>query len=243
MALIKCTECGKEISDKATTCPNCGAPVNAEGASTQESTPNVSSISHASTKPKKEKKKGSCLMTAIKILGIIIILFIVLSFLFGGNNDEESRTVESEDTSTTESSTTEATNEEADEVDNTFIVGDTVETEDCKISFLSAGEYDTGNEYLQPKDGYVFYQAEFEFENTGDSDLALSSMLGWECYADGYMVDQTWIGDENGLDGSISSGKKAKGSVYFEVPADAESVELEYETNFWTEDKVIFILK
>jgi rRNA maturation endonuclease Nob1 len=27
MALIKCTECGKEISDKAKTCPSCGAPV------------------------------------------------------------------------------------------------------------------------------------------------------------------------------------------------------------------------
>lgn len=27
MALIKCSECGKEISDKAKTCPNCGAPV------------------------------------------------------------------------------------------------------------------------------------------------------------------------------------------------------------------------
>ena len=26
MALIKCSECGKEISDKATTCPNCGSP-------------------------------------------------------------------------------------------------------------------------------------------------------------------------------------------------------------------------
>lgn len=24
MALIKCPECGKEISDKATLCPNCG---------------------------------------------------------------------------------------------------------------------------------------------------------------------------------------------------------------------------
>ena len=24
MALIKCSECGKEISDKATACPNCG---------------------------------------------------------------------------------------------------------------------------------------------------------------------------------------------------------------------------
>lgn len=26
MALIKCTECGKEFSDKATACPNCGCP-------------------------------------------------------------------------------------------------------------------------------------------------------------------------------------------------------------------------
>lgn len=27
MALIKCNECGKEISDQATTCPHCGNPV------------------------------------------------------------------------------------------------------------------------------------------------------------------------------------------------------------------------
>lgn len=27
MALIKCVECGKEISDKAESCPNCGYPV------------------------------------------------------------------------------------------------------------------------------------------------------------------------------------------------------------------------
>lgn len=26
MALIKCEECGKEISDKSKKCPNCGAP-------------------------------------------------------------------------------------------------------------------------------------------------------------------------------------------------------------------------
>ena len=27
MALIKCSECGKEVSDKATSCPNCGVPI------------------------------------------------------------------------------------------------------------------------------------------------------------------------------------------------------------------------
>ena len=28
MALIKCNECGNKVSDKALTCPNCGAPIN-----------------------------------------------------------------------------------------------------------------------------------------------------------------------------------------------------------------------
>lgn len=27
MALIKCIECGKDVSDKATACPNCGCPI------------------------------------------------------------------------------------------------------------------------------------------------------------------------------------------------------------------------
>ena len=30
MAMIQCPECGKEISDKALTCPNCGVPINME---------------------------------------------------------------------------------------------------------------------------------------------------------------------------------------------------------------------
>lgn len=28
MALINCPECGKEVSDKASSCPNCGYPIN-----------------------------------------------------------------------------------------------------------------------------------------------------------------------------------------------------------------------
>jgi len=30
MTLVKCSECAKEISDKATTCPNCGNPLRTE---------------------------------------------------------------------------------------------------------------------------------------------------------------------------------------------------------------------
>lgn len=36
MALIACSECSKEISDKAATCPGCGAPVAAQPAQEPE---------------------------------------------------------------------------------------------------------------------------------------------------------------------------------------------------------------
>ncbi len=38
MALIKCPECGKEISDKATACPNCGMPLRREDRGTYDVT-------------------------------------------------------------------------------------------------------------------------------------------------------------------------------------------------------------
>lgn len=41
MALIKCSECGKEISDKATVCMNCGNPVDTSVNFEQESNANV----------------------------------------------------------------------------------------------------------------------------------------------------------------------------------------------------------
>ena len=36
MAMVKCAECGKEVSDKATTCPSCGAPIAGVQATKQE---------------------------------------------------------------------------------------------------------------------------------------------------------------------------------------------------------------
>ena len=38
MALIKCPECGKEISDKTTACPNCGMPLRREDRGTYDVT-------------------------------------------------------------------------------------------------------------------------------------------------------------------------------------------------------------
>lgn len=42
MALIKCPECGKEVSDKASACPNCGCPISSGGS--VSSTPTTAQI-------------------------------------------------------------------------------------------------------------------------------------------------------------------------------------------------------
>lgn len=59
MSMIKCPECGKEVSDKAYACPSCGSPVSPKTEPT----------------PKKEGKK----LTVIVIVILIIFISIVSS--------------------------------------------------------------------------------------------------------------------------------------------------------------------
>lgn len=67
--------------------------------------------------------------------------------------------------------------------------------------------------------------------------------MDWVCYADNLKMDQTYVGENNGLDASISAGRQTEGTVYFEIPKDAESIELEYDINYWYSDKIIFVGK
>ena len=60
MALIKCKECGKEISDKAKSCPNCGNPINDD----------------TYTKEVKANKKVAIFIIIILIILCVIGLFI-----------------------------------------------------------------------------------------------------------------------------------------------------------------------
>lgn len=63
--LIKCNECGKEVSDKANTCPNCGAPIKED-------------------EIKKEIKAGINVTKKIAIVLIVILsIIIVCAFIFG----------------------------------------------------------------------------------------------------------------------------------------------------------------
>lgn len=204
--------------------------------------------------PQCRKKQGGILKWFIIA---VVALVIIVAFAGGGddtapsdsNPQKTGQTGESDTKIETEENADESVEmeanagaEETEEPSNEFHVGDIVETSDAKIAFLSADVYQSDNEFIQPEDGNVFYRFEFEFENIGNSDLAISSMISWNCYADGYAAKQSWIGEDS-LDATISPGRKAKGAIYYEIPENAESIDVEYETSFWTQNKIIFIIK
>ena len=185
--------------------------------------------------PNCRKKQGGI----IKWIIIGVFAIAIIGSVVGGSDDEKGTDSNPKKTGQTQNSENDSTKQE--NVDNEFAVGDVIETSSLKISYLSAGQYTSDNEFLQPKDGYVYYRVEFEFENIGKSDELVSS-LDFECYADGYSVDETYVGEDT-LSATISSGKKVKGAIYYEVPSDAQEIKLEYEINYFTEDKVVFVIK
>ena len=187
--------------------------------------------------PNCKRRQGGigCLGVVLLVLGVFIFIGSFGASMSKDKNPEKVGEVQTE--SQDQNSQTE------EPVSNTFNVGDVVETNNFRITYESAGEYKSDNEFLQPKDGCVYWEFKFKFENISDTDQSVSTMMDWECYTDNSKADQTWIVDDNGLDGKLSAGREAEGAVYFEVPEDAENIELEYDINFWQSDKIIFVGK
>lgn len=184
------------------------------------------------------------------VLGTIGLLVIGGAILGNSGNDSEpekvgevERTTKIESTKAVDYETTsEATNEttEVAAENKRFTVGDIVETKNVRISYISCGEYICDNQFIQPDSGNKFIYFELEFENISDSDEHISSLVGFDCYADNNSCEQTYL-TENDLSASLSPGRKTSGKVCFEVPQDAKTIELEYINNIFTSDRIVFL--
>lgn len=139
---------------------------------------------------------------------------------------------------TTEQTTTEITTEEVKEF---VCIGDSVIIDDVRFTYISADEFKSTNQFIQPQEGNVFYRIEFEVENLGDDTTCISSMYGFECYADGYVATQTFFEDD--LQANLSPNRKGKGALYFEVSSNATEIILEYNANMFIDDITKFKVK
>lgn len=163
----------------------------------------------------------------ISVLLCVAILCAYAVFAVGSGSDDAS--VSSDDSSTQSTAPSE-----------TYVrvkPGEVLTAKDLKITYVSCEEFKDYNQYLGPKEGNKIIKLSLNVENTGSSDRYIS-VYEFECYADNAQMDAYYEDDD--LSATLSAGRTAKGSVYFEVPKNAEKIEVEYETDFWSSGKAIF---
>lgn len=232
---MKCQKCGTEHNSNF--CPNCGTPV------VQQQQATNSNFRHASGNNFNQyqgyrsyqvlKKKN----TAVTVLVSVVVGFIVLLMIAGIMSSiyEDDSSVE------TNNGTSSQVASDSDTV--VCNIGDTLNANGLKITLQSVEDWESDNMFVNPEDNYKFIRTYFIMENTNSSDY---NMGGWdfECYADNSKMDMSIYGDNQiDLYSTISSGRKLEGYIYFEVPVNASRIEIEYETNWWTDKKAIFKIK
>lgn len=177
-----------------------------------------------------EKRKKLKFLKWIIVI-VVAIFSLKISYSASDKNNNEDTKSEKQESS-----------EESKNENVTLNVGDSKDVEGLKVSFISAQPYTGDMEYVDVKDGYELWEFEISFENDSDSDVVVSS-YDFECYADNTKTDQSFYVDDNGLDATLSGGRKTQGKVFFEIPQGTEHIELEYSVSAFNDKKIVFNAK
>lgn len=176
---------------------------------------------------------------------IIIVVFIIIG-IAGSSEDSENLNENPKKVSSAGEEDAEnvedAEVEETEPIQTEFVSGDVLETEDLRISYLNCGVYTNYDVYSAPESGNKVVFMELECENISDSDKGITTW-DFNCYADGYECEEYIFHDLDTLSATLSPGKKAKGVILYEVPQDATEIIVEYEADFWTQDKIVFVIQ
>jgi Telomeric repeat-binding factor 2. len=123
-------------------------------------------------------------------------------------------------------------------------LGDTLEVNGLKITFLDSWEYQ--NDYYNAP-GHVFITLEFEIVNNNNTDVNISAQYHFAAYVDNFTITSNSTAIEfaslNGLDvleGTVASGRGIRGTIIYEIPEDWDVFEVEF-TPYVDGDTVIFI--
>lgn len=84
MALIKCPECGKEVSDQAEVCIHCGYPLTAKKAESGETAPGTAEekqeLKQEPQQESKEKTGGKAKAGSTLLVVFVMVLLLVIGY-------------------------------------------------------------------------------------------------------------------------------------------------------------------
>lgn len=125
----------------------------------------------------------------------------------------------------------------------TFKVGDVIAFDKKEVIVKSVvRNFDTGNQFMQPKSGKEYVKVSVYIENKSDSEASYNT-FDWKIEdSDGAIESQIFWSDDDSLgSGKLAKGGKKTGSVIFEVPKGS-ALKLHYEPSFWSSKKVVIEL-
>jgi hypothetical protein len=113
-----------------------------------------------------------------------------------------------------------------------FAVGDLVELGDWQVRVHGVTDpVVSTDEFFQPAAGQRWVAVDVEVTNTGDQAETVSSALCFEIMDDGnqaYMQTVTGTTTAATPDGEVAAGASRRGTVEYEVPADAAGLRLQF---------------
>lgn len=209
--------------DKMKTCKACGAEI----ASSAKSCPNCGA---------KNKKP---FYKAVWFWAIIVIAVLIIAMAFGDSEEPNTDPING--------GSGDSGNVSQSKENKEYLPGDVFSDGNMKVEYVSSSiDYTDISRYADVPDGYKVVAATFNFENVTDTDWYVSD-YDFQCYADDVSCESFYSISDSGYFGfseNLSSGKKALNkSVYYTVPSNAENIIIEYEPNFITEEKIIFVIK
>lgn len=144
VALIKCPECGREISDSATACPGCGHPMKKTSENKTHGKNDLSErYRKLGEKQKKEKKKGGKLKWIV--IAVIVILIIGVA---AGSDDNDTTTSNTSSDASRETAVIEETSSET-ETTIEYITVTAEELSDALYNNAMKAQNDYEGKYLE----------------------------------------------------------------------------------------------
>lgn len=256
MALIKCPECGKEISDNARSCPHCGNPIRRN----REVDSDISfNPIPTPEKPKHFYEKGwFCILMLIlffpiglflmwkykifsKTIRIVITVFIAIAFIWNVLFNNVADTENKENQTTTQNSTEvkETTKKKVEEKEETTTEDNTEKTEfeykNMTVKYLNHQiQTDSANQEC-----LVVY---YEFTNNSDENQTFDYCFDDKVFQNGVELESSYfhVNEE-----SKNSGKEIKPGVTITVASsfvlteDRSNVELEVSPFMSFDNKIL----
>ena len=238
---MQCPRCKYQNDGRSKYCNNCGLPLYANPQPIQMPAPSYPQTAQSSRKAWYKRWWIWFLMG----MGTLTLLAAARAGILSPVSKSEKSI---SDSAVKKGSETESTTERAQsEKKKSFGIGETFTDNGFDITLVSSDKFEDYSDFHTPDKGCYVLRVNFEMYNGSSTKKSYGSTY-FECYADNKPVKQWYAYEENTneltLIDELTPGREVTGSVYYEIPEDSESIEIEFSKyGAWTSDPVIFKIK